>query len=141
MARTGCKPLGVGHVERLHGSQLARRRLEMILRTLSGELTIEEACRELSIHASRFHQLRSRWLQQSLELLEPRPTGRPPEDDPPARAAELAARETEAMQLRAELEATRLKLELGRVMPHLLRAEPAAAAKKKRKPKLRQRPR
>jgi hypothetical protein len=110
----------------LHGSELARRRLEMILRTLSGELTVDEAFRERSIHASRFH-LRSRWLQQSLELLEPRPTGRPSQDDPPANAAPLAAMEAEAVQRRAELEAAQSKLELGHVMPHLLRDQRVAA--------------
>ena len=140
MARTGCKPLGVGHVDHLHGSELARRRLEMILRTLSGELTIDAACHALGIHASRFHQLRNRWLQQSVELLEPRPTGRPPQDDPPASAAQLSALEAEAEQLRAELDATRLRLELGRVMPHLLHSQPAAPEPVKKKNPSRTRP-
>jgi transposase-like protein len=65
------------HVDGLSGSRLAKKRLEAILKTLRGEWTIARACQELEICESRFHALRRDWLQQSLELLEPRPAGRP----------------------------------------------------------------
>ena len=77
MARKGRKPMAARHVDRLSGSRLAKARLKAILKTLRGEWTIARACQELGICESRFHALRRRWLQHSLELLEPRPVGRP----------------------------------------------------------------
>ena len=94
MSRSGRKPLGAGHVERLSGSELAKLRLTMILKTMLGELTVAEACAQLGICESRFHALRHEWLQQALELLEPRRVGRPPQV------------ETEPMRQIAQLEAT-----------------------------------
>lgn len=79
MATTrGRKPLAVGHVARLTGSQWAKRQMEVLLETLSGKLTVHQACGLLGIGQSRFHVIRHRWLQQALKLLEPRPVGRPP---------------------------------------------------------------
>jgi len=54
------------------GSKRAKIRLEMILKTRMGEPTVEEACQRLGIGESRFHALRNQWLQEALELLEPR---------------------------------------------------------------------
>jgi hypothetical protein len=76
--RRGRRPLAAGHVEHLNGSELAKLRLSLILRTMLGELSVAEACAELEVCESRFHALRTHWLQESLELLEPRRTGRPP---------------------------------------------------------------
>jgi transposase InsO family protein len=45
---------------------------------------VPEACRRLGIGESRFHDLRGAWLQEALELLEPRPLGRPPRAADPA---------------------------------------------------------
>ncbi len=81
MTRKGRKPLAAGHVEHLSGSERAKRRLSMILRTMLGEMTVAEACQQLGIGESRFHTLRNDWLQESLELLEPRRIGRPPKSD------------------------------------------------------------
>ena len=91
MARKGRKPLATGHVERLSGSELAKLRLTTLLQTLRGELTVPEACARLEIGESRFHALRNQWLQEALELLEPRPLGRPRQataatDNPPWQA-------------------------------------------------------
>lgn len=86
MERRGRKPLATGHVDRLEGSALAKLRMATILKTLSGEWTIEEACRELGICESRFHILRREWLRESLELLEPRRIGRPPKANTEVRA-------------------------------------------------------
>ena len=94
MSRKGRKPLAAGHVEHLSGSELAKLRLSMILKTMLGELTVVEACAQLGICQSRFHALRHEWLQQALELLEPRRAGRPPK------------LETEEMRQIAQLEAT-----------------------------------
>jgi hypothetical protein len=54
--------------------------------------TVPEACAALQIGESRFHALRNEWLQESLELLEPRRAGRPPKSsqtDASARCTQL----------------------------------------------------
>ena len=78
MARTGRKPLAAGHVDHLQGSDHARLRLKLILECMLGKITVPAACEQLGIGEARFHAMRSQWLQESLELLEPRRTGRPP---------------------------------------------------------------
>ena len=78
-------------MERLEGSEHAKIRLKVILETLSGQRTIPDACDELGIQESMFHQLRSEVLQTALGRLEPRPIGRPPHTPSPEdqRVAEL----------------------------------------------------
>lgn len=78
MARTGRKPLAAGHVDHLQGSDHARTRLRLILECMLGDMTVPAACEQLGIGESRFHAMRNQWLQDALELLEPRRTGRPP---------------------------------------------------------------
>jgi hypothetical protein len=130
MARKGRKPLGAAHVEHLNGTRLAKRRLEMILKTMRGEITVGEACQMLSICESRFHALRNQWLQESLELLEPRPTGRPRHVPEAPNPEEVAALESEIERLRQELMVAEVREEVARVMPHVVHD---AAWKKKRR--------
>jgi transposase-like protein len=117
-------------VERLSGSELAKQRLTIILQTLRGELTVPEACARLGICEARFHALRSAWLQDALELLEPRQLGRPPH---PADVSELQSRlqalETQNEQLRHQLAASEVRRELAEALPHVVR-DSAAAVKK-----------
>ena len=130
MARAGRKPLGAAHVERLEGSSLAKQRLTLILRTMRGELTVSEACRALSICPSRFHAMRNQWLQEALDLLEPRRAGRPPQPPPPPEAEQVAALTAEKEQLQQRVLAAEVREQLARVMPHVLTD---GAVKKKRR--------
>jgi hypothetical protein len=131
MARKGRKPLATGHVERLSGSELAKLRLTTLLQTLRGELTVPEACARLEIGESRFHALRNQWLQEALELLEPRPLGRPRQataatENPPW----LAALEADNDELREQLAAAEVRRELAEILPHVV-AEPSLGWLKK----------
>lgn len=113
MARTGRKPLAAGHVEHLEGSPHARLRMQLILECMQGLKTVSEACEQLDIGESRFHALRSQWLQEALELLEPRPIGRPPKPvNDVALAERLRELETENAQLRDRLRTAQVQLEL-----------------------------
>lgn len=128
MARTGRKPLAAGHVEHLEGSPYARQRLQLMLECMQGLKTVSEACRQLDICESRFHALRNQWLQEALELLEPRQTGRPPK--PVSQAAlneRLRELETENAQLRQQLRVARVQVEL-----HDIEAAAPAAVLKNR---------
>jgi hypothetical protein len=73
----GRKPMGIEQVEQLPGSAAAKLRLEVLLANLAGELNVEQACAALGLHKSRFFELRKRWLQESVQSLEPEPPGRP----------------------------------------------------------------
>lgn len=115
--KPGRKPAGPKLVETLEGSQYAKERLRVILQTLSGESTIEEACSELEISRSRFFDLRQTLLTEMVDRLEPRPAGRPSQKSPDSeRVAKL---ESEKAALQVELEATRIRAELNRFMPIL----------------------
>ena len=124
MVRRGRKPLKSGHVERLDGSQSARQRLEIILQTLSGELTIPDACQSLGIGEARFHALRGQWMQASLELLEPRPKGRRAET-PTAEQLEIARLEQEKLDLERQLKTIEAQREIDAVLTAAAGAEPA----------------
>jgi hypothetical protein len=120
-ARTGRKPAGPQIVERLEGSQSAKQRLEVILETVSGRLTIPEACRRLGICESRFHVLREETLQATLENLEPRRLGRPPKLSTPEQS-QIDSLQQELDRARAELELTKVQLSLARIHPGLVPA-------------------
>ncbi len=93
------------HIEQVEGSSEAKLRMTMIVRTLSGEITVGKACERLRIGSSRFHVIRHEALQAAVERLEPRASGRPPREADPDRVraleAQLAVLETEVRHERA----------------------------------------
>lgn len=118
--RTGRPPLGSAHVVGLDGDRNQKKRLRVILESLSGELTIADACKRLTIGESRFHELRHQVLQSALDALAPRAPGRKPKAvrvDP----EELDFVRRENGWLREELELSRLRTEIALVMPEILR--------------------
>ena len=116
MTLRGRKPLAAGHVEHLSGSELAKQRLEMILRTMLGELTVAQACERLDIGESRFHALRNQWMQGALELLEPRPMGRPPKVVT-EEASRVAVLEAALREREEQLHAARVRQEIAEILP------------------------
>jgi hypothetical protein len=124
MAR-GRPQVGVGLVERLDGPRLQRRQLRILLGTITGTVTIAQACTELGIGRSRLHELRWRVLEGGLAALAPQPRGRPPRPRPSDEVAQLQARVDE---LELALHTMALRSEIALTMPHLL---DRAARKKK----------
>jgi hypothetical protein len=120
----GRRPDGPEYVAKLHGPPDAKRRLEVILRTLAGTCRVQEACAELGVSAARFHQLRQEALQAALDGLTPRPAGRPaaPPAEPPVAEPGQA---NEAVQL--ELLAAQTREEIALVLPRLARGADAEA--------------
>ncbi len=127
----GRKPLGSALVEHLDGSTSAKERLELILETLSGQVTVVGACQLLGISEAMFYKLRNRVLQVCLEDLEPKPRGRPPQPSSAdaERSAELAA---EVATLERALAAQTVRLELAQQLPRL--AKQSGAVKKTNRP-------
>lgn len=112
--------MGPQLVHHLDGSEVAKDRLKIILETIAGMHTIDEACELLGISEAMFHRLRTQVLQAGLTCLEPRPAGRPSQGHSPEhqRIAELEA----ALQEKdTELKATEVRLEIAQAMPQLIK--------------------
>lgn len=132
----GRKPLGPALVEHLEGSTNAKERLELILATIAGKVSVVAASERLGISEAMFYKLRTRVLQGCLEELEPKPMGRPPQIPSAAEvhSQELATRVTE---LERELVAQTVRAELAQMLPHIVKSPESAALKKTKLRKLR----
>lgn len=119
MTRQGRKPLGPALVEHLPGSPRAKERLEAILQTIAGTLTVGEACARLGIHEAMFHRLRAEVLQAGLSRLEPRPQGRPPREISPEQER-LSDMQQRLNDLESELHLARVRGEIAQVLPHVV---------------------
>jgi hypothetical protein len=117
MSHAGRKPQGPALVRHMDGSDQAKQRLEILLATIAGSLSIDEACRELGIEHSMLFRLRTEVLEAALAQLEPRPRGRPPTVSSPSeqRCKALAQRVEE---LEAELKIAVVREEVARILPH-----------------------
>ena len=111
MTRRGRKPLALDHVCHLDGSDHAKQRMTILLKTLQADCDVAEACAGMQLSESQFHALRHQWLQRSLQLLEPRTPGQPrkPRGPETARVQQL---EREVRDLQRELALTRARCEV-----------------------------
>jgi transposase-like protein len=103
-------------VQRLQGEATAKRRLEVILQTLTGALGVQEAAATLGITPQRLHELRAAALQAGVDELTPRPSGRPRQTRTPEQQR-IAALEEELERLRRELAASQLRTEIAVLLP------------------------
>src|SRR5688572_2025280 len=100
---------GASHVDGLIGTRESKRRAKTILQTVSGELSVSEACDEIGVGPTHFANLRTQALQHLLDGLQPLPVGRRPRVQP-ASGREVAQQqrieelEHENAILRARLE-------------------------------------
>jgi hypothetical protein len=133
-------PAGPEYVDRLEGSELAKRRAKVILQTLDGSLRVQDACHELGICEQRFHQLREEMLQAAVSRLEARPAGRPRR---PAEPALVQALTEQLADQDLALRIAQVREEIALAMPHVVlqgHAAPAAEKKTSRRSKRRARP-
>ena len=128
----GRKPVGPALAERVSGSQQSRQRLEVLLETITGAKTMDEACRALGIEKSQLFKLRARMLEAAAASLEPGPVGRPPQPVDP-QAARIAELEAQIKQLSLELAASRLREELAQALPKLVDETSPRRKKKERR--------
>lgn len=114
----GRKPMTAEtHVQQLAGSSRAKQRMVAILETLQGTLTIPEACNHVGLKESYFHEMRKEFLQQAVELLEPRPLGRPCKQPDVAELRESHRRlSSEQAQLREELATAKTQVEVAAIL-------------------------
>lgn len=123
----GRKPLGPALVAHLDGSPTAKQRMELILATIAGRISVVHAAKLLDISEARLYELRMRVLQSGLEELEPKPVGRPPQRPSPAEQerAQLAERVAE---LEGELRAQQVRLDLAQTLPQVVRSDASTAS-------------
>jgi hypothetical protein len=125
----GRPPLGAELVDRMDGSSDAKKRVTIMLQTIAGNMTIPQACLELGICESRFHDLRHELLQWMVQGAEAKPRGRPPAEPHDARVAQL---QQEVQSLKLDLRAAQIREELATMIPHVLhRNNPRRGDKKK----------
>ena len=106
-------------VNDLQGSALAKKRLAMFLKTIGGACAVGEACQTLGVTEAAFFRMRQRWLQESVEGLEPRKPGPAPRERTVAPAEVEALREELSCKERALLAAA-VREELALTMPFLV---------------------
>lgn len=112
----GRRAAGPELVQRLLGEPQAKQRLEVILRTLTGELGINQASAQLGITAQRLHTLRQEALEAALEALAPRPLGRPRQQATPAQE-QIDDLQRQIEQLHEELQASQLREQIAVLLP------------------------
>jgi hypothetical protein len=115
----GRRPVGPELVDRLAGSDEARRRAKIVLQTMAGELRVQEACALLGLSEQRFEMIRQEAVQGAVARLEPKPVGRPPREAATADAAEVERLQERVAALEAELKAAQVRLELAAVLPRV----------------------
>jgi hypothetical protein len=119
MAQVGRKPFRLKHLKKVAASPLAKMRLGWLLKSLSGECTVPEACEALGINESRFHKLRGDWLQAAAKCLEPGRAGRRPKVVSPE-AQQVAGLEDKVRALEVELHASQVRAELAQALPQVV---------------------
>ena len=116
----GRPPLGPELVNTLDGSELAKQRLRVVLQTISGELTVPQACARLQLSEARFHELRSACLQTACAAFEPKAVGRPAPPPPTEQEQKIQHLEQQLTELKVDLRAAQIREELALLMPEVL---------------------
>ena len=118
--KLGRPPVGLGHVDRIEGPADLKERLRAVLATLTGEMTVEQACEQLSVGSSRLHEMRRQALEGALVGLVPGRAGRPPAGIGATTDREHAL-EQRVRELEADLHGALVRSELTLSVPHLFR--------------------
>ena len=120
----GRRPAGPDYVDHVRDcDDETRRRLKVIMQTMSGDLRVHEACAILGISPQRFHQMREQALQGAADVLKPRPKGRP------RRRRSSEQQQVEQLQqelgdAKVELCAAQARVEIATLLPRVLQAPP-----------------
>ena len=113
---------GVDHVDRIDAPNEDKRRAKIVLQTLSEEISVEEACRRLSIGTSRFHELRKEVLSGAIAGARPGRPGRPRKEETRVER-KIRRLEGRVKELQEELHLSLLRTELAVALPHVFHPE------------------
>ena len=127
----GRPPAGPEIVKQAEGSEQAKQRVQVILQTIAGELSIAQACENLGISEARFRELRDELIQAAVQRLEPKSAGRPAQT-PTEEQKRVTQLEAQVQHLKVELRAAQIREEIALVMPHLLKPRDPLEERKRR---------
>jgi hypothetical protein len=113
-------PSGPEYIDQQPGSVETKERLKAIFDTMYGQRRLLEACAQLDIGETRFHQLRERAIQGALVAIEPRPAGRPSRTGL-SDAEQIRVLEERVQELELALHEAQVREEIALVLPHLRR--------------------
>ena len=116
----GRPPMGLDHIGRLSGPKELKERLRILLATLTGEMSVHEACATLGVGPSRLHEMRREALQGALEGLEPHRSGRPRSSKQIKTDRESELEQT-VRDLERDLQSSLVRTEIALAMPHLFK--------------------
>ena len=118
----GRPPLGPEIVDRIEGSEEARRRARILLEVMTGERSVDSACDALGIQTTRFEDIRKEAFGGLVAALEPKPAGRPPKPVDEV-AAQVTALQEEIKRLKIEIVTSHVREELAIGLPHRARSK------------------
>jgi len=128
--KLGRPPAGLDHVDRLRGPEDLKERLRTLLATITGEMSVEEACAKLAVGPSRLHEMRREALEGALEGIAPHRAGRPPSMKiKTERESEL---EQKVRDLERDLQGALVRTEIALAMPHLFKADAKKNSKRQK---------
>ncbi len=116
----GRPPKGLDLVDELESSPESKERLKVILETVSGGISVGQACERLGVSETRFYQMREEALVGAVIGLQPKPRGRP-RKQVEVGEDEIEALKRENAELREELEFARARTVLATAFPHLVK--------------------
>ena len=116
----GRPPLGPELVDKLEMTEETKLRLKAILETIAGTKTVEQACAQLGVSESRFHELKATAIASAAMGLEPAPRGRPRKAEDSAQG-EVEALKVRVKELEHELIFSKTRTVLAAAFPHLIR--------------------
>jgi hypothetical protein len=96
----------------MEGSDIARERVSLVLKTFSREQQFQEAAAVLGVTPQRFHEIRHQILEAAISAVEPKPVGRPPQPPPDPNLVRIAELEQRIRDLTVEREIGYLREEL-----------------------------
>lgn len=114
----GRRPDGIDRIDKLDASPEAKRRAKVIAEVLAGRKSVNEACDELDLGATRFDEIYEAFLLGGIPALESKAPGRPPtvlsEEE-----REIARLKEEVAELREQVLTAHVREELAIALPHL----------------------
>jgi hypothetical protein len=130
-------PSGPEYIDQLQGAVEEKERLKTILATLSGDKRVLQACAELGIGETRFHQLRQTALQAALAALARRPAGRPRRVSSPE-SEQVRRQQQRLEELELAVQEAQVREEIALVLAHGRGGDAGGAAteKKGRRPRV-----
>ncbi len=128
----GRRPAGPEYVDKLDGSAQSKKRLRVILETVAGHCTVQEACAQLELGEVRFNQLRQEALQSALATMEPKPAGRPRTTTP--EEERIQALQQSLADKDSELRESQVREEIALALPRRPMAAPEKKTRRQARP-------